>query len=182
MKKAFFSVCFRLTGWRVVGQRPVHLKKYVLIVAPHTSNWDFFVGVAARSISGLKSDFLAKDSLFKIPLVGWFLRKVGGHPVDRSRKMNMVDQVVELFHKHEEFVITITPEGTRSYNPNWKTGFYRIADKARVPIVLVGFDYEKRTVEYRKPFIPTGDLEKELEEIKAYFRTVKGKHPEKGVR
>lgn len=181
MKKAFFKFCFRLTGWKVVGHRPSDLKKYVLIVAPHTSNYDFFVGVAARSISGLKSDFLAKDSLFKIPMVGWFLRKVGGHPVDRSKKTNMVDQVVDLFNQHEEFVITITPEGTRSYNPNWKTGFYRIAYKAGVPIVMVGFDYEKREVAYREPFIPSGDIEREIEEIKAYYRTVKGKHPEKGV-
>ncbi|MEQ8471863.1 MAG: lysophospholipid acyltransferase family protein [Marinoscillum sp.] len=180
MIKAFFKLCFKLTGWKMKGHRP-NLKKYVVIVAPHTSNWDFFVGVAARSISGLRSDFLAKNSLFKIPLVGWFLRKIGGHPVDRTKKLKMVDQVVELFNQHEEFVITITPEGTRSYNPDWKTGFYRIAHRAGVPIVMVGFDFEHKTVEYKEPFYPTGDIDKEVEEIKDYYRSIKGKYPEKGV-
>lgn len=180
MIKAFFKFCFKLTGWKVIGSRP-NLKKYVVIVAPHTSNWDFFVGVAARSISGLRSDFLAKNSLFKIPVVGWFLKKIGGHAVDRSKKLKMVDQVVELFNTHDEFVITITPEGTRSYNPDWKTGFYRIAHKANIPIVMVGFDFERKVVEYKAPFYPSGDIDKEIEQIKDYYRRIKGKHPEKGV-
>jgi len=181
MSKAFYRFIFWLVGWKVVGGRPDE-KKYVLIVAPHTSNWDFFVGIAARSISGLKSGFLAKKSLFDLPVVGWFMRAMGGHPVDRSKRTNMVDQVVELFDKHEEFVITITPEGTRSYNPDWKTGFYRIANKAKVPIVMVAFDYGKREVIYEPPFYPTGDMEGDIEKIKDYYRKVKSKHPEKGVR
>ena len=94
----------------------------------------------------------------------------------------MVDQVVELFQQHEEFIITITPEGTRSYVPEWKTGFYRIAHKAGVPIVMVGFDFEHKVVEYREPFYPTGDMEADMEFIKSYYRSIKGKHPEKGVR
>lgn len=181
MKRAFFSFWFKLFGWRIVGKKP-DLKKYVVIVAPHTSNIDFFVGVAARSIMELKSDFLAKKSLFDIPLVGWFLRWLGGHPVDRSKKMKMVDLVVELFEKHEEFVVTVTPEGTRSYNPDWKTGFYRIAHRAAVPIVMVGFDYEHKVVEFKDPFHTTGDMEKDIAHIKSYYRSIKGKHPEKGVR
>lgn len=181
MKKAFFKFCFWLFGWKVKGQKP-DLKKFVLVVAPHTSNWDFFVGVAARSISGLKSYYLAKKSLFDLPLIGWFLRTVGGKPVDRSRKTQLVDQVVELFESHDEFVMTVTPEGTRSYNPDWKTGFYRIAVKANVPIVLVGFDYKHRFVEYKEVFYPTGNLDADLEHIKAYYRTIQGKNPENGVR
>lgn len=181
MKKIFFGFWFRVFGWKLKGRQP-DLKKYVIVVAPHTSNWDFFLGVAAKSIAGFKSDFMAKNSLFKIPLLGWFLRAVGGHPVDRSRKMNMVDQVVQLFERHDEFIMTVTPEGTRSYNDNWKTGFYRIAHKAGVPIVMVGFDYEHRLVEFREPFYPSGDLEGDLEKIKSYYRTIKGKYPEKGVR
>ena len=181
MMKAFFKFCFWIAGWKVVGRRPTEVKKYILIVAPHTSNWDFFIGVAARSISGLRSDYLAKDSLFKIPVVGGFMRLVGGHPVDRSKRTNMVDQVVDLYNEKEEFVITITPEGTRSYNPNWKTGFYRIAHKANIPIVMVAFDYSKKQVIYNEPMYPTGDLEKDIEEIKAYYRTIPGKYPELGV-
>lgn len=179
--KAIFRFCFWLTGWEVVGRRPSEIKKYILIVAPHTSNWDFFIGVAARSISGLRSDFLAKDSLFRIPLVGWFLRAIGGHPVDRSKRTNMVDQVVELYNQKEKFVITITPEGTRSYNPNWKTGFYRIAHKASIPIVMVAFDFAHKQVIYNEPFYTTGDMDKDIEDIKNYYRTIKGKYPELGV-
>ncbi|MEP5791793.1 MAG: lysophospholipid acyltransferase family protein [Cyclobacteriaceae bacterium] len=181
MIRAFFRFCFWITGWKVVGKRP-DIAKYVLIVAPHTSNWDFFVGVAARSISYLRSDFLAKNSLFKIPIVGWVLKKMGGHAVDRSKNSNMVDQVVDLYHQHDEFVVTITPEGTRSYVPKWKTGFYRIADKANVPIVMVGFDFPNKQVIYREPFYPTGDMESDMEVILDYFRQIKGKHPENGVR
>lgn len=180
MKKLFFKFWFRLFGWKIQGGLPL-LKKYVIIVAPHTSNLDFLVGWAAREISGLKSQFLAKNSLFKIPVVGWFFRTIGGHPVDRSRNTNLVDQVVNLFNSNEEFVMTVTPEGTRSYNPNWKTGFYRIADKAKVPIVMVGFDFERKMVEFREPFYTTGNLEADIEFIKSYYRTMKGRHPEKGV-
>lgn len=181
MTKAFYRFWFWLFGWKVVGGRP-DLKQYVVIVAPHTSNIDFFVGVAARSISGLKSQFLAKKSLFDIPVVGWFMGKLGGHPVDRTKKTNLVDQVVALFQEHDEFVITITPEGTRSYNPDWKTGFYRIAHKAGVPIVMVAFDFEHKEVKYEPPFYPTGDMDRDIEVIKTHFRKIKGKHPEKGVK
>lgn len=180
MRRIFYEFWFDLFGWKVQGKKP-ELKKYVIVVAPHTSNWDFFVGLAARNIVGLKSNFLAKKSLFDTPIVGWVLRQLGGHPVDRSRNTNMVDQVVALFDAHEEFVMTLTPEGTRSYNPNWKTGFYRIAHQAGVPIVLVGFDYEHKVVEFKEPFYPSGDIEPEIEQIKAYYRTIKGRHPEKGV-
>ena len=180
MKKKFYKFWFQFFGWKLVGSKP-DLKKYVVIVAPHTSNYDFFVGLAARSISGLKSNFLAKKSLFTIPLVGWIMKSFGGFPVDRARKTNLVDQVVELYGSQDEFVITITPEGTRSYSPDWKTGFYRIAIKANIPIVMVSFDFDKKIVEYLDPFSPTGDLEADLEYIKSYYRAKKGKHPEKGV-
>ena len=92
------------------------------------------------------------------------------------------DQVVELYDKHEEFVITITPEGTRSYREEWKTGFYRIAEKAKVPILIVGFDYGNKVVELKELFYPTGDMEKDIEYIKDYYRSIKGKHPELGVK
>ncbi len=178
--KEFYKFCFWIFGWKLIGGKP-DLRKYIVIVAPHTSNYDFFVGIAARSLSGLKSYFLAKNSLFTIPLVGWVMKAIGGVPVDRSKNTKLVDQVVALYEKHEEFIITITPEGTRSYVPNWKTGFYRIAVQANIPIVMVGFDFERRIVEYREPFYPTGALEDDMEMILAYYRKFKGRHPEKGV-
>ncbi len=176
------SGLYKLSGWKVVGVKPQNEKKYVIVVAPHTSNWDFFVGWGARNVIGFYPNFLAKNSLFKIPLVGWFLKRLGGIPVDRSKKTNMVDQVVALFNELNEFIMTITPEGTRSYVSEWKTGFYRIADKAKVPIVKVGFDYETKTVFMDEPFYTSGKMEAEIELIKGFFRKFKGKNPENGVK
>ncbi len=180
MMRQFFLLCFKLTGWTTKGKLP-DLKKFVLIVAPHTSMMDFFVGVAARSIFRLKSNYLVKDSLFKVPVVGWFLRITGGYAVDRSKHTGMVDQAIALYNQNERFILTITPEGTRKPVTKWKTGFYWIAMEAKIPIVMVGFDYKERIVEMRPPFYPTGDLDADLETMKAYFRTITGKHPEKGV-
>lgn len=175
---------YHFFGWKVSGNKP-DLKKYVVIVAPHTSNWDFFVGWAARNVIGFRPNFLAKKELFKIPLIGWFLSNIGGVSVDRKDKKKsakLVDQVVELYQTRDEFIMTITPEGTRSYSPKWKTGFYRIAQQAGVPIVKIGFDYPSKTVFVAEPFYPTGDMDKDLGEIKEYFRQFKGKNPEDGVR
>lgn len=172
---------YKLCGWKVNGEKP-NLNKYVIIVAPHTSNWDFFVGWGARNVIGFTPNFLAKNSLFKIPFVGWFLKFIGGVPVDRSKSSNMVDQVVQYYNKKEEFIMTITPEGTRSYSPKWKTGFYRIAHQAKVPIVKIGFDYNSKTVFVAEPFFVSGDMENEMEEIKSYFKQFKGKNPEDGVK
>lgn len=180
MIRLFFVLCFKVTGWKIKGRLPDE-KKFVLIVAPHTSMWDYFVGLAGRSLFRLKSNFLVKDSLYKMPVVGWFLKVTGGYGVDRSKHTGMVDQAVELFNKKERFVLTITPEGTRSLVDKWRTGFYWTAVKAKVPIVMVGFDYENRVVEMRPPFYPTGDIEKDMKTMMDYFRTIKGKHPEKGV-
>jgi 1-acyl-sn-glycerol-3-phosphate acyltransferase len=151
-----------------------------MVVAPHTSNWDFLVGHWARSTMRLKAWYIAKKELFVWPL-GYLFRGLGGFPVDRSKKTNMVDQIVEIFNSQKEFNITITPEGTRSFSPDWKTGFYQIALKANVPIQMVAFDYEKRTVSLAEPFFVSGNLDQDINLMKAYFRKFKGKFPEKGV-
>ncbi len=181
MAKWISSHLFKLFGWKVDGLKPT-LKKYVIIVAPHTSNWDFFVGWTARSVIGFHSSFLAKKELFEIPFVGWFLKLIGGVPVDRRKKSNLVDEVVSLYKRRKEFIMTITPEGTRSYSSEWKTGFYRIAHQAGVPIVKIAFDYPTKTVHIDTPFYPSGDLNKEVEEIKSYYKQFTGKHPDYGVR
>ncbi len=181
MIRGFFKFLFSIIGWKVEGELP-EKQRFILIVAPHTSNWDFFVGVAARSILRLKSNYLGKKSLFDFPVFGRIFTWLGGHPVDRSKSTNIVDQVVELFEAHDEFVLTITPEGTRSYQPNWKTGFYRIAHKANVPILIVAFDYGNKAVVLKELFRPTGDMDKDIEYIKSYYRTIKGKRPELGVK
>ena len=173
---------FFITGWKVVGGLPKKEKKYVLIVAPHTSYWDFPVGVGARSIIRLKSRFLIKAELFKNPVLAWVFRLMGGIPVDRGNKNNnIVDIVKAEFDKHEEFCVTITPEGTRSKVHKWKTGFHRIARAAGVPIVMVSFDFKKKTVELLEPFYPTDDLEADMNYILNYYRGITAKHPELGV-
>jgi 1-acyl-sn-glycerol-3-phosphate acyltransferase len=172
---------WKLWGWKLVGNSP-DLKKFLIIVAPHTSNWDFFVGYLSQAYLDFSPNFLAKKELFSIPLVGWFLKRIGGYPVHRSKKTNMVDQVVELYRTEDEFVMTVTPEGTRSYAPEWKTGFYRIAEKANVPIVKVAFDYATKTMSIADPVYTRGEMEKEIEELKEYYRQFKGKHPELGVK
>ena len=175
---------YRLSGWKVQGTKP-DLKKYVIIVAPHTSNWDFFVGWGARNVIGFQPNFLAKKELFKIPLVGFFLKSIGGVPVDRKskkRSTQLVQQVADLYKERDEFIMTITPEGTRSYAPKWKTGFYRIAHEAGVPIVKIGFDYKTRTVYVDEPYYTRGEMDKEIEEIRTYFKQFTGKNPEDGVK
>ncbi|MFT4737827.1 MAG: 1-acyl-sn-glycerol-3-phosphate acyltransferase [Cyclobacteriaceae bacterium] len=180
VKELFFGFWFRLAGWKIIGELPT-AKKYLVIVAPHTSSWDFILGMAVKHIVGLHSDFLGKKALFNMPIVGRFMRSVGGHPVDRTKNSNMVDQVVSLFNDRDEFVVTLAPEGTRSFVPKWKTGFYHIAHKAGIPIAMVGFDYQKREVEFKELFYPTGDLEVDMGIILSYFRTVVGKYPELGT-
>ena len=112
LNRLFFKCCFWAFGWKVVGRLP-ELKKYMITVAPHTSNWDFIVGLAAKYIIRLKAQFLGKDSLFKIPFLGAFMRSIGGHSVDRSKKSKVVEEIAALFHQNDEFVMVIAPEGTR---------------------------------------------------------------------
>ncbi len=182
MRRKFFNWAFKIAGWKVEGGPP-DIDKYVIVVAPHTSNMDFFVGLCVKYMyRGFKPSFMAKNSLFKIPLVGWFMTSIGGHPVDRSKKNSLVDQVVEVFNKKDKFIMTITPEGTRSYVPKWKTGFYYVAHKAKVPIVLTGFDYENKIVWMKEIIEPSGDVDQDIEKMQAYFRKIKGRHPELGVR
>lgn len=182
MRPLYQLIFQRLLGWRIEDERPAGLDRYILVVAPHTSNWDFLVGLSVRSIVGLHDvKFLAKDSLFK-PLTGWFFRALGGYPVDRSKHNNMVDAVVAMFKRGEIRKITITPEGTRSYQPNWKTGFHRIATGAGVPILLTTFDYPNKLVIITAPFPLTSDPEADILRMKDWFRPHKGKNPEDGVR
>lgn len=178
--KHFFGFWFKLFGWKI-AKYPPNLKKYVVAVAPHTSNWDFGVGYCVKHIADIHPNFLAKRSLFKLPGIGWFLRNMGGYPVDRSKNVKLVDQIIEKFNELDQFIMAITPEGTRSRNDNWKTGFYFVAHGAKVPIVMAGMDYGLRQVTFSDPLYTTGDVQADLEKIKAFFRPMKGKYPEKGV-
>jgi len=160
---------WNLLGWKIVGTMPVGIKKYIIIAAPHTSNWDFLIGLCVRSIMGFESNFLGKKSLFRWPY-GWFFRKLGGHPVDRASRNNLVDQVVEIFQSNEKFVLALAPEGTRKAVSDWKTGFYYIALKANVPIVRSKFDIKNKCVTIFPPYYPIGNIEDDMAQIKSVFK------------
>lgn len=154
-----------------------HPDKFVICLAPHTSNWDFFYGQLYCHAEGMKCNFLMKKEWFFWPL-GLLFRRMGGIPVFRQKQTSMTDTLAEMAMKEKEFHLTITPEGTRKANKDWKKGFYFIALKAGIPILLYGLDYEKKMIVCTKSIVPTGDVEKEMMEIKQYFKDFKGKKKE----
>ena len=170
---------FNLLGWKIEGFFPHHLDKVILVVLPHTSNWDFPLGILARNALGADIKFIGKKSLFRFPF-GIIFRWLGGYPVDRSKSQNFVDAVAQLFIEKEKFIVSIAPEGTRSPVEKIKSGFYYIAKKANVPIQLVKFDYQHKIMGFSEPFLPDNTYEETLERIRTYFKGVKGKYPEKG--
>ena len=154
-----------------------HPRKFIICLAPHTSNWDFVLGQLYSGAEGLKSNFLMKKEWFFWPL-GPLFRKLGGIPVYRSKKTSMTDNLAEAARQADHFMLCITPEGTRSLNPEWKKGFYYIAQKAEIPILLYGVDYEKRLISCTKTIIPNGDIDAQMRDIKLYFKDFKGKNPD----
>ncbi|MES2620273.1 MAG: lysophospholipid acyltransferase family protein [Bacteroidota bacterium] len=179
MIKLVAQFVFWIAGWKVEGKVP-ELKKFVVIAAPHTSGWDFPLGIVARLILQIHFSFFAKQELFRPPF-GFIFRALGGIPVNRSSSHGMVEQAVEMFSANDQFILALSPEGTREYVKKWRTGFYYIALHAKVPIVLAYLDFEHRIAGIGPTFYPTGDIDKDMEIIKDFYRPIKGKHPEKGV-
>ena len=161
-------VLYKHLGWKK-DITVDHPKKFIICLAPHTSNWDFIIGLLFSRAEGIKSNFLMKKEWFFWPL-GPIFRKLGGVPVWRSKHTSMTDNLAETARKRDSFGLCITPEGTRSLNPEWKKGFYFIALKAGIPILLYGVDYEKKLIQCTKVIIPSGDVEKDMREIKLYFK------------
>ena len=166
----------KILGWRLIYELPDD-EKYMLIVAPHTSNWDFIYGVLAKSAVGLKVNFLGKDSLFNGPL-GWWFRALGGIPVKRDQKLNMVEQMVEQFKQRDKLILTMSPEGTRSYLNYWKSGFYHIACGANVPIVMATLNFAEKEIKLGGRFMPEGDAVKDMDKVRAFYAGIKGKIPQ----
>ena len=154
-----------------------HPDKYIICLAPHTSNWDFILGQLYSGARKMQTNFLMKKEWFFFPL-GILFKRLGGIPVIRQKKTSMTDNMAEAAKAAKTFHLCITPEGTRSATPDWKKGFYFIALKADLPILLYGVDYEKKLIKCTKTIRPTGDLESDMREIKQYFKDFKGKKPE----
>jgi 1-acyl-sn-glycerol-3-phosphate acyltransferase len=165
-----------LFGWRTAGRGPSY-RKYVVIAAPHTSNWDGLFMILVGFAFGVRFRFLIKDTLFRGPS-GLLLRLLGGFPVDRSRRHNLVEQVVESFASHDELVIAVPPEGTRKKVERWKTGFYHMAHAAGVPIAFGFLDYSRKVGGFcGRPLQPTGDIEADFAAIRERYKGVVGKYP-----
>ena len=166
---------YKRMGWTVeVTQN--HPDKYIICLAPHTSNWDFILGLLYSRSIGMQSNFLMKKEWFFWPL-GPIFKHLGGIPVYRQKHTSMTDSMAETARKADTFHLCITPEGTRSRNADWKKGFYFIAQKANLPILLYGLDYEKRLIQCTKTIYPSGNLDKDMRDIKLYFKDFKGKIP-----
>jgi len=168
-------IIMRLAGWRIEGKLP-DLPKYVLIGAPHTSNWDFvlFLGIIFTLRANVR--FMGKAELFRWP-VGWFFRYCGGIPVDRKKSTGLVEQMVKASNESEQFILTIAPEGTRHHVAEWKRGFYHIAKSAGIPIVMAVVDGRHKTVRVGQVFHLTEDMEADMKSIQGFFAGVVGIKP-----
>ncbi len=168
---------YKRCGWKkdVTVEHP---DKYVICLAPHTSNKDFIIGQMYKWAEHLKINFLIKSEWFFWPF-GMLLRRMGGIAIERSVHADTTDLLAEVAKREKTFHLCITPEGTRSLNPDWKKGFYYIALKAQIPILLYGLDYKKRLIQCTKSIMPTGDIDREMKEIKEYFKSFTGLHPER---
>ena len=172
----FSTGMLRLLGWKVDGQAPAE-SKYVMIAAPHTSNWDFPVTLMTAFAMRLKLYWMGKDSLFP-PVLGGVMRWLGGVAVDRRKSGNMVQGTVEAFNNTSQLAVLVPPEGTRGKVTHWRTGFYYIAVGANVPIALGYLDFKRKVGGIGRMFYPTGDLEADMAEIQKFYSGITGKNPQ----
>jgi 1-acyl-sn-glycerol-3-phosphate acyltransferase len=173
----FASLAYlKCAGWRL-EPLPSSAERSVMIAAPHTSNWDLPMTLAIVFAYRLRVYFLAKHTLFSPP-AGTFLRWLGGIPVDRDKTNNLVEQAVELFKTNDKLILIIPPEGTRSQVRYWKSGFYYIADGAKVPLALGFIDFGRKVAGIRRMFVPSGNFEADLPKIQAYYRGITGRNPD----
>lgn len=172
----FCRLLLRLAGWRI-DPFP-DLERAVVVGGPHTSNWDGVLGLISGVALGLHVNIMIKHSLFKGPL-GLLLRRLGAIPIDRTRAAGVVDQAVEQFNRHAHLIMVVTPEGTRNSAAKWKTGFYHIANRAGVPIVVATADYGRKALTFPAVFTPQGDIETDMHHLYEVFASVTPRHPER---
>ena len=168
----------KISGWKTEGEIPKNLKKYVMIAAPHTSNYDLPMMLVSAFSFNIKIYWTGKRSIFKFPfqtIMMW----MGGIPIDRDKTKNVVSKTVDLFNEHDELIVIIPPEGTRGEAKYWKTGFYHIANEAGIPIVSTYLDYKRKIAGIGPILTPTGDVEKDMKIIREFYNNVSGKYPDK---
>ena len=170
--RAFMAI----TGWKLTGQLPPD-KKFVFIGAPHTSNWDFPIGIALTFIFRLKTRWMGKDALFK-GVRGMFMRSLGGIAVDRAHPHGVVGQMAGELKQAEQLVIMLAPSGTRKKMPRWKSGFYHIAQEANVPVVCGYLDFQRKEANIGLSFLPTGNIKKDMDKVREYYKDISAKYPE----
>ncbi len=177
MLKLLGKLILKCWGFTVDGNFPNSLKKTLVIVMPHTSNWDFVIGACVKYAYNVKANFIGKKVLFNFPQ-GILFRYLGGAPIDRSSSKNQVQQIVDVFNDREEFVLALAPEGTRYKKENIRTGFYHIAHLAKVPIIMMRMDYKLREIKFSEPFRTSGDMQADFVKIKNFFHGAVGYHPD----
>lgn len=173
-------IYFKILGWKIVGNTNFSkdtVKKAVIIAVPHTSWHDFYIGLLLRKILGVKTNFIGKAELFKWPF-GYYFRAIGGVPVNRKERQDLVSSIVDIFNEREEFRLTLAPEGTRKKVEKWRTGFYHIAKQANVPIIMFTLDFENKQNKISEPFYTTDNQEADFKFIHDFYKGVKGKIPE----
>lgn len=176
MKKFLATLYIRLAGWEKEGVAP-RSKKVVIIAAPHTSNWDLAYLLAFAVLFDIKISWIGKHTLFNWPM-GWLMRRLGGIPVRRHLRENMVQQMARIYGERESLALIVPAEGTRGYVPYWKSGFYHIARMAGVPIVMGFLDYGRKRGGFGEEFMPSGDIKADMERIRAFYDGKVAKYPE----
>jgi 1-acyl-sn-glycerol-3-phosphate acyltransferase len=180
MKRLIYRfIFFKIMRWKIIGNLDENIKKSVLMVMPHTSWHDFYVAMFCRGAVGVDINWVGKKELFRFPF-GFFFKSLGGAPLDRTGGLNKVESIANIFHSRETFRLGLSPEGTRKKVNQLKTGFYYIAITAKVPIIPVSINYEKKVVHFGNAFYPTNNLDLDLKELEKHFKDAKGKIPENG--
>jgi len=176
MRRWFANMLLALFGWRAVGALPDN-PKGVLVVAPHTSNWDFLVLLLLAVALGIKTTWMGKHTLFRPPF-GWLMRRLGGLPINRTTSHNVVEQAIQSFRSRDRLILAVLPEGTRKRTAYWKSGFYHIANGAHVPLILGFADYKRKVGGIGPAFMPSGDIEADMAVIRDFYNGMVGKRPE----
>ncbi|MBM4271672.1 MAG: glycerol acyltransferase [Deltaproteobacteria bacterium] len=175
--QVFCIITLKIIGWRREGQLP-DVPKFVLVAAPHTSNWDFPIGMAVMLAFKMNLHWLGKNSLFRWPF-GIFLKWLGGIPVNRAKSGDVVAQIVQSFKEKTRLIMVVAPEGTRKKVAHWKTGFYYIAKGANVPIALGFLDYVRKVGGFGPTFMPSGNIEHDMQKIRDFYDSITGKCPDR---